>query len=364
MSIHEILTPHLGANDIEAVLVAWLRKPGAYIKAGTPVCELETTKATIEVEAPTDGFLSCVAKQGDRLGVGDVLGVLAGTENFDIVAWQTRRAAEKAAATAEATHKAQLLMKRHGIRPDDLPAPADGRRLAEADVVAFLQARAAGRARIGLMAPPKRIAIIGGVGGGGALIAIDAARRMEDVVPIAIYDRDPQFHGQSILGVPVRGAIDDCLQADRDAGVFDALVIAFNRNLGERDRVFHALLDAGYVFANIIDPGAEMRAQIEIGVGNIILSRVYVGACSRIGSNNFISANVALEHGNILGDSCAFGPGVYTSGNVSIGSRVRFGTGVFVEPGLEIGDDAVIGSGQTLVTGVSAGKLLTSRSKG
>ena len=364
MSVREILTPHLGTNDTAADLVAWFREPGTRVKAGTPLCELETTKATIEVDAPTDGFLFCLAQQGDQLGVGDLLGVLAETKDFDVVEWQAQKAAERTAAPTEPTHKAQLLMKRHGIRPEELPVPVDGRRLAEADVTAFLEAGIVRRARLGLTTSPKRIAIIGGAGGGGALIIVDAARRMDNVVPVAIYDQDPHFHGNSILGVPVRGSTDEFLKADRDAEVFDALVIGFNRNLGERDRVFRTLHDAGYVFANIIDPAAEMRAQVEIGTGNVILSRVYIGACSRIGSNNFISANVSLEHGNVLGDSCAFGPGVLTSGNVAIGNRVRFGTGVFVEPGLEIGDDAVIGSGQTLVTSVVAGKLLTSRSKG
>jgi sugar O-acyltransferase (sialic acid O-acetyltransferase NeuD family) len=363
MSCHEILTPHLGTNDTEARLVTWLREPGARVKAGVPLCELETTKATIEVEAPTDGFLSRVANEGDLLGVGDLLGLLTEAKDFDVASWQARRAAEKTTPT-EPTRKAQILMNRHGIRPEELPAPIGGVRLSEADVSAFLKVRTTGNARLGLMQPTQRIAIIGGVGGGGALIIVDAARRMDNVIPVAIYDQDPQFHGRSVLGVPVRGPMDEFLKADRDAGMFDALIIAFNRNLGERDRVFHELCDAGYNFANIIDPNAEVRAEVEIGTGNVILSRVYIGACSRIGSNNFISANVALEHGNVLGDSCAFGPGVFTSGNVSIGNRVRFGTGIFVEPGLDIGDDAVIGSGQTLVTSLASGKLLTSRSKG
>ena len=363
MKVLEVLTPHLGTNDTEAGFVAWLQELGSHVKRGTPLCELETTKATIEVEASADGFLFYLAQRGDRLKVGEILGVLAETRDFDLAGWRRRKAAEKTATPAEPTRKAQLLMKRHGIRPEDLPAPADGARLAEADVAAFVEARLAGQARLGLTTGPQRIAIIGGVGGGGALIIIDAALRIGSVIPVAIYDQDPQFNGKAVLGVPVRGAMDELLAADRDGGIFDALVIAFNRNLEERDRIFRSLRDANYTFANIIDPSVEIRSQVEIGTGNVILSRVYIGACSRIGSNNFISANVALEHGNVLGDSCAFGPGVFTSGNVSVGNRVRFGAGVFVEPGLEIGDDAVIGSGQTLVTGVGTGKVLASRSK-
>lgn len=362
MSVQTIHTPHLGANDSEAKLVDWLIQPGVEVSPGTVLCALETTKATIDVEAAEHGFVFPLIKAGETIETGAALAVLADSANFNIAAWQIEQKDLIATRSADPTRKAQLLMKRHNLNPAVLP-PAFGERINEADVETYLAKRQVQHARLGL-STPIRLAILGGVSGGGALIVIDAARRMENMLPIAIYDRNPQFHDQSVLGVPVLGAMEDRMDQDHADGLFDVLIIAFNRNLPERDQLFSDLTARGYTFANVIDPKAELRSMVEIGTGNLILSHCYIGACSRIGSNNFISANVALEHGNILGNSCAFGPGVFTSGNVTIGNRVRFGTGVYIEPSLEIGDDAVIGSGQTLVTGVAPGKMITSRAKG
>ena len=112
----------------------------------------------------------------------------------------------------------------------------------------------------------------------------------------------------------------------------------------------------------MIDPSVDMRSSVTLGVGNVILGHAYIGPCSSIGDNNFISAHVSLEHGNVLTSHCAFGPAVYTSGNVTIGSNVRFGTGIFVEPNVSIGSRAIIGSGQTIVADVPADALRLTRS--
>ena len=150
---------------------------------------------------------------------------------------------------------------------------------------------------------------------------------------------------------------------DLERGVVNGVVIAFNRNLSERHRVFLELVEKDIPFVNIIDPTVDMRTGVQIGTGNVVLGNVYIGACTKIRDNNFISANVVLEHGNSMGSSCAFGPGVFTSGNVKIGDLVRFGTGIFIEPGLTIGSECVVGSGQTIVTSIKDNTVLTSRAK-
>ncbi|TIH12003.1 hypothetical protein D0S45_19375 [Marinifilum sp. JC120] len=361
MSIQILQTPFLGTNDTEAQLVSWEIVSGDQISPNTVVCVLESTKAAIEIEAEFGGYIFPVVAEGEFVESGEVLAVISEVSDFDFEGWRNNQDDHEDKAPIP-TRKAQLLMQRHGIDPSDIAVPA-GERIREADVHSVLKKHQLGTDRRGLTAP-KRLAILGGVSGGGALIVIDAVRRMENMLPVVIYDRDAQYHGRSVLGVPVLGSFEDRKEKDRADGIFDVLVIAFNRNLQERDKVFQQLSAEGYAFANVIAPDVEVRSMVKLGTGNVILSRAYVGACSQIGSNNFVSANVCLEHGNVLGDSCAFGPGVYTSGNVTIGSRVRFGAGIYVEPELEIGDDAVIGSGQTLVTGVSGGKVLTTRTKG
>jgi len=56
----EVICPKLG-NEIEScVILAWRKKEGDTVAKGEPVCEIETDKATFEVEAPASGVLLAI----------------------------------------------------------------------------------------------------------------------------------------------------------------------------------------------------------------------------------------------------------------------------------------------------------------
>ena len=74
MSI-EIPVPDLGESVSEATVASWFKKEGEAIKKDEPVCELETDKVTLEVNAPADGVLEKIsAKEGATVQKGAVLG--------------------------------------------------------------------------------------------------------------------------------------------------------------------------------------------------------------------------------------------------------------------------------------------------
>jgi pyruvate dehydrogenase E2 component (dihydrolipoamide acetyltransferase) len=53
----EVTIPALGMAMTEALLVEWLKQPGDLVSAGEPIAEIETDKATIELESPAAGVL-------------------------------------------------------------------------------------------------------------------------------------------------------------------------------------------------------------------------------------------------------------------------------------------------------------------
>ena len=74
MSI-DITVPSLGESVSEATVANWFKKEGEAVKKDEPICELETDKVTLEVNAPADGVLeSIAAKQGQTVAVGALLG--------------------------------------------------------------------------------------------------------------------------------------------------------------------------------------------------------------------------------------------------------------------------------------------------
>jgi pyruvate dehydrogenase E2 component (dihydrolipoamide acetyltransferase) len=73
----EIKMPDLATTDSEVTLLHWLVAPGEAVKLGQPLLEIETDKATMEVESIAAGFLATVhAQPGERVAVGQVVAVI------------------------------------------------------------------------------------------------------------------------------------------------------------------------------------------------------------------------------------------------------------------------------------------------
>src|SRR5688500_4806453 len=79
----EILMPQQSDTMTEGTVVRWLKKEGDKVAAGDVIAEIETDKATMEMEAFESGTLAVIAVQeGGKVPVGAVLGVIAtGKEN-------------------------------------------------------------------------------------------------------------------------------------------------------------------------------------------------------------------------------------------------------------------------------------------
>jgi 2-oxoglutarate dehydrogenase E2 component (dihydrolipoamide succinyltransferase) len=68
----EIKVPTVGESISEVSLVQWLKKEGDWVERDEILCELESEKATFELNAEQAGILHPVAKEGDTLNIGDL----------------------------------------------------------------------------------------------------------------------------------------------------------------------------------------------------------------------------------------------------------------------------------------------------
>ncbi len=73
----EVIMPALGMAQEKGTLVNWLKAEGEAVTKGEPLMEVETDKATVEVEAPASGILAYVtAAPGDEVPVGQKIAVI------------------------------------------------------------------------------------------------------------------------------------------------------------------------------------------------------------------------------------------------------------------------------------------------
>jgi pyruvate dehydrogenase E2 component (dihydrolipoamide acetyltransferase) len=120
----DVIMPALGMAQDSGLIVAWLKAPGDTVKKGDPLFEVETDKATMEVEAQSDGFLSAVAAMaGEAVPVGQVIArIVASKSEVALAAPEIKRAETEAPAPVAAATAT--------ISPAAVIAPMSGRILA------------------------------------------------------------------------------------------------------------------------------------------------------------------------------------------------------------------------------------------
>ena len=69
----DIKVPTVGESINEVTLLKWTKKDGEYVDRDEVIAELESEKATFEVNAEKAGVLKTAAQEGDTLKIGDLL---------------------------------------------------------------------------------------------------------------------------------------------------------------------------------------------------------------------------------------------------------------------------------------------------
>ncbi len=103
----EIHVPVLGESVTEATVGKWFKAVGDAVTVDEPICELETDKVALEVNATASGALSeIVAEEGETVGVGALLAKIDETAHGKVADTPTTPKAQSAPAAKEAPAKA------------------------------------------------------------------------------------------------------------------------------------------------------------------------------------------------------------------------------------------------------------------
>lgn len=123
---HEVIMPALGMAQDTGKIVSWLKNPGDAVKSGDALFEVETDKATMEVEAPADGYLTDVrADAGADVPVGNVIARISDTAEVSGALTKAASAdtaskapAQPAAQTAALPEGTEVIMPALGMAQD------------------------------------------------------------------------------------------------------------------------------------------------------------------------------------------------------------------------------------------------------
>ena len=69
----DIKVPVVGESISEVTLLKWTKADGAWVERDEVIAELESEKATFEINAEKAGILKHSAAEGDTINIGDVV---------------------------------------------------------------------------------------------------------------------------------------------------------------------------------------------------------------------------------------------------------------------------------------------------
>ena len=297
----EIVLTREDANTEYALLAEWLVEDRAEVTAGQPVCVVETTKATVEVESPGAGTIVQLYGEDVEVELGKTIAYVA--ESADELAaldekGEAKAAPKPAAGDRKATRKALELAELHGI---DLLAVEKRGFITEKDVEELI------------------------------------AAQMASGAPAA----GPALAGVSTDGVSLP------LTFDPD-GTSGALEPSYYELLLREESEFRALSSAEKV-RRLRDYGAVVGDDVDLGEGSYIVApRVVISDAVRLGPR----ATIVCEEAFTVGSLTQFGADLelrcrraYLGSGIWGGRSVRFGGGGHRDPWatLAIGDLAFVG---------------------
>ena len=161
----EIVMPRMGLTMETGIIVQWLKQEGEPVAAGEPLLEIETDKATVEIEALEGGTLGkIVAAAGQEIPVGAVIAYMV-----------------KAGETAEQVGKLKVPAKAEMMQPGAAASQSAVDGTAMAEMTGKVKASPAARR----LAKDLGVSLTGmqGSGPGGRIVAWNVAEAGQAIAP-------------------------------------------------------------------------------------------------------------------------------------------------------------------------------------
>jgi sugar O-acyltransferase (sialic acid O-acetyltransferase NeuD family) len=343
----ELHIEKINVSDNKFLVTKLHKQNGDQVKTGDLIYSVESSKASKDVIAPSDGFIYFAndVKEFDEYPAGFLIAQIVDTNenpfaeiNSEINTEDTPIVNDKEEVHVTATKEALTLAAELNVNISKI----DAEYITKWDVLEYVKRKDIGS--YGYKSTIKRVALIGA--GRGACEVLDLMAQLKDYIPAVIYDDDEEKHGTSLYGVQVVGKVDfNKISCDFKMGRFDYIINAVGLSTDFRKICFDKLTELGVPYCNLIHPSCIIGQCVSIGTGNIMFQFGHIGPNAVIGDDCYLTARFSINHHNILGSHCTCGPCTMTSGSVTIGDNTKFGTGVFVEPLVEIGSNCLIASG-------------------
>jgi len=335
-------TPKVGTSDIDVKLCV-IHLNNQRVKIGDIICEVETSKATYDIEAEYEGYVYIIHDLFKDIVVGSPLAIFSDTQLEDAELNEKISMLinnnEVNSYNSKITKKAQLLIDKYKLDVSIINKEI----VTEKDIQDILnnieQKNNLKDARFS-----KDDIIIVGIGGHAGM-CIDILKQSNKFNLVGFID-DKITHDVK-FGLKYWGNLNDIKMLAK-RGLCNAILgIGFVGNLKKREKMYNYLIQfveiPSIIHKNsIIEPSAKIDKGCQIMAGAIIGSNVFIG------QNCIINSGSIVSHDSIISESTHITPGATLAGHVKIGRRVTVGMCTTIYIGVHISDDTIIANGKSV----------------
>ncbi|HEY3350329.1 MAG TPA: acetyltransferase [Thermoanaerobaculia bacterium] len=186
------------------------------------------------------------------------------------------------------------------------------------------------------------------VGAGGHAKVVVATLQAAGHVIAGIYDDDATRQGSALLGIPIRGLVEESFQCGLP------IVIAVGDNHTRREIAQRRPAE----FATAIHPAAVVHPTCVIGAGSVVFAGAVLQPDSVLGGHVIVNTGASIDHDGRIGDFAHLAPGVRLCGNVSVGEGALLGVGASAVPGSRVGAWSIVGAGSVVTKNVEPGQTV------
>ena len=195
----------------------------------------------------------------------------------------------------------------------------------------------------------KKLLLVGG--GGHCKSVLDSVLASSDYSDIGIIDNEENV-GKNIFNIPIIGTDKDLERLYNNGYKYAFISIGSIGNPDLRIKLFHRLVDSGYIIPNVIDPSSTVSHYAKLAAGIFIGKKVVINSGVNIHKGVIINTASVIEHDCIIDEFAHIAPGAILCGNIHVGKRAHIGAGCSIRQQIIIGSDTIIGLGSVVLNNI------------
>lgn len=140
-SIVEVSMPQMGISVAEGTIVEWRKRPGDWVEADEPICDVSTDKVDVEIPSPASGRLERILiESGETVSVGTPLAELdAAAEPGEEHPQESQSPGSDRSRSRLYSPVVRRIAEEQGVDLEQVAGTGVGGRVRKADLMAFLE---------------------------------------------------------------------------------------------------------------------------------------------------------------------------------------------------------------------------------